>query len=399
MTLSQLHSPIIFHIASFLNRHDLNSMTRTNKHLHDLFLYQLYHNDIQNQYFRAIHHHCENGHIDALRGLLAAVKTVDAPTQRKWIRYLDPFVSSPSVREVGTRRRRQKTNPMYEAIRNGHIVVVEYLLSEHALCVNTSSSDSRKQSGLDIAAEMGDLDMVKLLLRAGAGIFSSSSCGLALHEAVWNGHEELAAFLLAEMKKMVYEELSPAVPDDIAHGTTLPMEDTSTQRLSEAEYHCLIWPLLLTAIDKQNIGLVELLIPEVPSLNVEPGKILFNAVEARNLELVKLLLWHGVNPDITRDNEEYNVTLWAAALGLSDIVEALLDGGADPNFADGNGRTPLSLAAEKGGAQMVQVLLAHGASVELRDSVRYWKPLDWAMYAEKTDIVDILQPLTPADYF
>ncbi|KAL2784133.1 ankyrin repeat-containing domain protein [Aspergillus keveii] len=137
---------------------------------------------------------------------------------------------------------------------------------------------------------------------------------------------------------------------------------------------------------------------EVPSLNVEPGKVLFNAVGARNLELVKLLR-HGANPDITRDIGSYNVTLWAAELGLSDIVEALLDGGADPNFADANGLTPLSLAAEKGHIQAVEVLLGHSASVEIRDSVWYWKPLDWAVYAEKTDVMDILQALTQADYF
>jgi ankyrin repeat protein len=295
---------------------------------------------------------------------------MDTPTQRKWIRYLDSFVNSPSVREVGRRSRRKKTNPMYEAIRNGHVGIVEYLLFEHDFCVNTSSSDSRQQSGLGLAAEEGNLDMVKLLLRAGTGTFQSSSCGLALHEAVWNGHEEVAAYLLAEMKKMVYEELSPAVPDDIGRGTTLAMENTSTLRLSQAEYHCLLWPVLLTAIDQQNIRLVELLILEVPSLDFEPGRVLSKAAEARNVELVKLLLRHSADPDLIRASGEYNVTLWAAELGLSDIVEALVDGGADPVFVDGNGRTPLSLAAEKGHTQTVEVLLRHGASVEIRDSVR-----------------------------
>jgi hypothetical protein len=87
---------------------------------------------------------------------------------------------------------------MYEAIRNGHVEIVEYLLFEHDLCVSTSSSDSRQQSGLDIAAEKGHLDMVKLLLRAGAGTFWSPSCGLALHEAVWNGHEEGAGLLAGQ---------------------------------------------------------------------------------------------------------------------------------------------------------------------------------------------------------
>jgi Fe-S cluster biogenesis protein NfuA len=195
--------------------------------------------------------------------------------------------------------------------------------------------------------------MVKLVLRAGTGGFRASSCGLALHKVVWNGHEEVVAFMLAEMKRMICEQSSPAVQDDRGHGTTLTVEDTTTLRLAQAEYHCLIWPVLMTAIDKQNIRLVEILIPQVPSLDFEAGTVLSKAVEAKNVELVKLLLRHGTKPDITRDNGAYNVTLWAAELGLSEIVEALVDGGADLNFADGNGRTPLSLAAEKGHVQTV----------------------------------------------
>jgi ankyrin repeat protein len=84
------------------------------------------------------------------------------------------------------------------------------------------------------------------------------------------------------------------------------------------------------------------------------------------VELLKVLLRRGANPNITRASGEYNVTIWAAELGFFEIVEALVDGVAGPDYPDGNGRTPLSLAAEKGHAQTAKVL-SHGAEVEVRD--------------------------------
>jgi ankyrin repeat protein len=135
----------------------------------------------------------------------------------------------------------------------------------------------------------------------------------------------------------------------------------------------------------------------VPLLNIQPSLVSSKAAEAKTVELLKLLPRHGDNPDITRASGEYNLTLWAPALGLFEILKALVDGGADPDYPDGNGQTPLSLAAEKGHAHTVQVLLAYGADVEVRDSVRYWKLLDWAVYAEQADVVNISRPLTPAD--
>ena len=50
--------------------------------------------------------------------------------------------------------------------------------------------------------------------------------------------------------------------------------------------------------------------------------------------------------------------------GATDVAQPLLDAGADVNAADTEGGRPLHLAARKGHAAMVQLLLAAGAEVE-----------------------------------
>ncbi|KAL4866902.1 ankyrin repeat-containing domain protein [Aspergillus spectabilis] len=310
---------------------------------------------------------------------------MDTQTQQAWEQKMDHFVNKPSVRIVDHQPR---PNPMHEAIETGQIEVVGYLLFQHDFRVDDrQGSPGGQQMGLGIAAERGDLEMVKLLLKAGADIFYSGSRGLALTQAVWNNCEAVAGFLLAETRRMIYEGAPQAVHDGRGHGMTFLLEDTkrrirgdrSVVQMSEEDYSQLTRPALNAAIGVQNERLVKLLVSEVGSLNHEPGKVLLRAVEVKSVDLTG----GGIHRDV-----------WAAEMGLTEIVKALVDAGANPDFLDGSSRTPLSLAAEQGHVETVQLLLGYGANITLRDSVRNWRPLDWAFNGQKPDVVEILQPLT-----
>jgi ankyrin repeat protein len=54
----------------------------------------------------------------------------------------------------------------------------------------------------------------------------------------------------------------------------------------------------------------------------------------------------------------------AAALGRVEVARLLLDGGADPSRAGGNGVTPLMAAAGEGHLEVLRLLLARGAAVD-----------------------------------
>jgi uncharacterized protein len=124
------------------------------------------------------------------------------------------------------------------------------------------------------------------------------------------------------------------------------------------------------------------------------------AAQSADVELMKLLLAHGANPKIyTAQNETplavaagigwvEGVTYeWSPAANL-EAVKMCLDLGIDPNVADDNGRTALHGAAHKGRTDVIQLLVDHGAKLDMhdkgsRDTVNgallghTWIPLDY----------------------
>jgi len=89
----------------------------------------------------------------------------------------------------------------------------------------------------------------------------------------------------------------------------------------------------------------------------------------------------GTNPDV-RDqitDDHYIAFHQAAERGDVRALEAMLTCGFDPNRPDaGIGKTALHTAAMEGWPEAVRLLLAHGASVQVRDREFHGQPLIWA---------------------
>ncbi len=89
------------------------------------------------------------------------------------------------------------------------------------------------------------------------------------------------------------------------------------------------------------------------------GEDFIEQVAAGNLEVVKLFLAAGMSPD-TRDVidvRKRNALLMAAEHGHADVVQALVEAGADVGVKDRSGRTPLVVAVMYEQDEVVQVLL------------------------------------------
>jgi ankyrin repeat protein len=125
------------------------------------------------------------------------------------------------------------------------------------------------------------------------------------------------------------------------------------------------------------------------------------AAQSGDVTLMKLLLEHGADPKIFT---AHNVTPLAVAAGIGwvegvtyewspeeslEAVKMCLDLGLDPKTADDEGRTALHGAAHKGRLEVIQLLVDHGADLNAhdggsRDSVngallgKTWIPIDWA---------------------
>lgn len=84
----------------------------------------------------------------------------------------------------------------------------------------------------------------------------------------------------------------------------------------------------------------------------------------------------------------------AAELDRADVVEFLLELGVSPDIADakrGNPR-PLHIAAYSGSTQVVAVLIKRGAKIDPVDSMHDATPLWFAMWAQRTEIIELLSP-------
>jgi ankyrin repeat protein len=125
------------------------------------------------------------------------------------------------------------------------------------------------------------------------------------------------------------------------------------------------------------------------------------AAQSGDVTLMKLLLEHGANPKIFT---AHDVTPLAVAAGIGwvegvtyewspeenlEAVKMCLALGIDPSAADDEGRTALHGAAHKGRLEVIQMLVDHGADLNAhdggsRDSVngallgKTWTPIDWA---------------------
>ena len=85
------------------------------------------------------------------------------------------------------------------------------------------------------------------------------------------------------------------------------------------------------------------------------------------------MLEAGVNVNAT-DSNGFTAVVYAAYMGRTETLRALLDAGADVNLKDVFGRTALVTAASLGRTETVRDFLAAGADVNARDH-RGWTAL------------------------
>jgi len=108
---------------------------------------------------------------------------------------------------------------------------------------------------------------------------------------------------------------------------------------------------------------------------------LLSAARAGSVPVVKLLLARGVDVNHAEQFQQTTALMWAAAEGHLDVVDQLLEAGANPNLkghvtslterhnADHptGGFTALMFAARNGNDAMVRKLVARGANINLKN--------------------------------
>ena len=104
-----------------------------------------------------------------------------------------------------------------------------------------------------------------------------------------------------------------------------------------------------------------------PYLSVLAGP-LHKAAEANDFEEVVRLIDQGADVNAIEVENEGTALHWAAIGGGADIIELLLDKGAEIDAKAGGGLRPPSLAAMYGRYAAVELLVERGADVNAHDA-------------------------------
>jgi len=279
----------------------------------------------------------KTGDREALRALLKQGAKVDAvegdgTTALHWASYRDDLESADLLIRAGAPVNAANdlgATPLWAASQNGSAAMVRRLLAAGA---NPNLALLAGETPLMVAARSGSADVVTQLLAAGANANAHGTRGqTALMWAVAQKHVQVVKALLAggaevQARSATYNEVMAVPPHGLLeYNRTIPHgSDTA---------------------------------------------LLF-AARVGDLESAKLLVAAGGN---VNDADAWGVTatILAAHSGFADVVEFLLDKGADPNLAAA-GFTALHEAIMRRDEKMVSMLLAHGADPGA--PLRTWTP-------------------------
>ncbi|HEU4617260.1 MAG TPA: ankyrin repeat domain-containing protein [Gammaproteobacteria bacterium] len=260
-------------------------------------------------------------------------------------------------------------------------------------------------TALVFAARQGDIESTKALVEAGADVNETTEYGWTpLLTAAQNRYYQLGKYLLDHgadpniANKGGWTPLYIATDNRNIEGGDYPVRKPDMDHLDFIK-------LLLAKGADPNMRMkssTETRTIFTHQWLYEEGATPFlRAAQSGDLVLMKLLVEHGANPNIPTD---YNVTPLMVASGIGwvegvtyewspkqtlETVKYLVDLGADVNAQDTlDGRTALMGAAHKGRSDVVQLLVDHGADLSThdigsRDSIHKlagvtWQAIDYA---------------------
>lgn len=175
------------------------------------------------------------------------------------------------------------------------------------------------------AAEGGNIDQVRTLLQSGADVNEARGSFTALMLAAGRDHFEIVRTLLK----------AGANPNAIVFG--------------RHGIHGWAWMFAMNRCNKHWRDMTEAMLAAGVELNPRTLDLspLRHAIKKKDVVIIETLLKKGANPNL-RDSETGETLLMTAArYSNPEVVQALIEGGADVNARNKSGQTALTLADTK----------------------------------------------------
>lgn len=246
---------------------------------------------------------------------------------------------------------------IYEPLRTENIEMVKFILSKG---FKTYVLDSNKRNLLFRVNMRNGIEMMKILIKSGVKVNQKDENGqTVLFEAVANGTDEMIMFL-------------------VKNGANIEMKDNEGNT-----------PLLYAithANRKRVIFLCETLNANKSVVNSSGMNVTHLCAMNDNIALLEYFANNDVNFDLP---DKTKSTPLLRGAGFGRIVTYLVAIGADVNFRNKDGWTPLARAVDNDSIVSVQELIRRGANVDVVDKKK-WSPLHRAAYKGYTNIVRCL---------
>jgi len=280
------------------------------------------------------------------------------------------------------RRRACEYSLLHIAAQEGNLDVVKFLIENH---VNVMKTTGCNNTAIHLAAKNGHLEVVKTLKEAG-GVLD----GVSLHHAAAGGHRSVVNYLLEDGIRVDCINDGTLMKVHAAESnwkdTRIHMHDNYYLQRCETALH--------VAIRKGHLSVIESLLRQPESaincLNAAGRRPLHEAVHLNNYNVLKVILATGVVTSV-RCNASFSqfklaslqqtycpcgfTPLHIAAMyGYHSVSELLVTQNADVNARDCNGSIPLHIASCHGMITLATLLVKNGARINRR-SFNFSTPL------------------------
>ena len=226
-------------------------------------------------------------------------------------------------------------NPLRISIVAGYEDIATILLEKGA---NPNHYKEKSGSILWLCLENGYFELAEKLLSCGAEIDVRDEKGWTiLIYAAYNGLEKIVDFLLE-------------------HNASVNIRNNDG------------WSAIVGAYAMNKISIVEKLKNHGAKFNEKYSQAaLLNSAVNGHLQIAKLLVEQGVNPNISDKN--HGSLLHIATLKRDyDFIQSLLEKGANPNIKDNDGNPPIDELARNGCDELIKLFVQHGADVNLTNN-------------------------------
>lgn len=284
---------------------------------------------------------------------------------------------------------------IHRAIADGDVARVKDLLRQDPSLANVPDEADRFSSlPLHLAAQGGDLEIVKVLLDAGVDVdCGDSDESTPLHVAAMNRHQDVVTLLLKHGADVNKRDRNGAYALSFAASGG---DESIVRQILDAGAD-------LNYINRQGVTLLhsagargltelfDLLIERGHDVNVatEAGRTpLHSAARRGQTDMVRRMLAAGADPSAAGEQGTTPI-VEAAWNGHVEVARLLLDAGASPDDAEDGGWTAMHAAIRARGSDFVGLLLEHGADVDLANSGGQ-TPLIQAVSVGEPDIVEAL---------